>query len=84
MATEKDLQGLAGKLESATEFAVDLEHHSYRSFQGFTCLMQVSTRTGTSLASSCSFVAFVLACIDVFTCLRVYDGRWQRTLSSTR
>lgn len=28
-----------------TEIAVDLEHHSYRSFQGFTCLMQISTRT---------------------------------------
>jgi exosome complex exonuclease RRP6 len=27
------------------EIAVDLEHHSYRSFLGFTCLMQISTRT---------------------------------------
>ena len=26
------------------EIAVDLEHHSYRSFLGFTCLMQLSTR----------------------------------------
>jgi ribonuclease D len=26
------------------EIAVDLEHHSYRSFLGFTCLMQISTR----------------------------------------
>jgi hypothetical protein len=24
---------------------VDLENHHYRSFQGFTCLMQLSTRT---------------------------------------
>lgn len=32
------------KLESSNEIAVDLEHHSYRSYQGFTCLMQVSTR----------------------------------------
>ena len=23
---------------------VDLEHHQFRSFQGFTCLMQISTR----------------------------------------
>ena len=28
-----------------TEVAVDLEHHNFRSFQGFTCLMQISTRT---------------------------------------
>ncbi len=43
--TEEALQSLASKLETAHEFAVDLEHHSYRSYQGFTCLMQLSTRT---------------------------------------
>jgi len=32
-------------LESVDEFAVDLEHNQYRSFQGMTCLMQISTRT---------------------------------------
>jgi exosome complex exonuclease RRP6 len=42
--TEEALQSLASKLESVSEFAVDLEHHSYRSYQGFTCLMQLSTR----------------------------------------
>ncbi len=31
-------------LATAQEVAVDLEHHHYRSFQGFTCLMQLSTR----------------------------------------
>lgn len=30
--------------DRVTEFAVDLEHHSLRTFQGLTCLMQVSTR----------------------------------------
>jgi exosome complex exonuclease RRP6 len=30
---------------SIKEVAIDLEHHSYRSYQGFTCLMQVSSRT---------------------------------------
>ncbi|XP_054994844.1 exosome component 10 isoform X1 [Sorex araneus] len=33
------------KLLACQEFAVDLEHHSYRSFLGLTCLMQISTRT---------------------------------------
>jgi ribonuclease D len=28
-----------------TELAIDLEAHSFRSFQGFTCLMQLSTRS---------------------------------------
>lgn len=30
--------------DSVIEIAVDLEHHSYRTYQGITCLMQVSTR----------------------------------------
>lgn len=37
-------ESLVEKLNSSTEFAVDLEHHDYRSFQGFTCLIQISTR----------------------------------------
>ncbi|GAB4857231.1 hypothetical protein Ancab_015138 [Ancistrocladus abbreviatus] len=41
----KDLKHLAVKLRSVNEFAVDLEHNQYRSFQGLTCLMQISTRT---------------------------------------
>jgi len=39
------LRYLAARLAAAREFAVDLEHNSYRSFQGLTCLMQISTRT---------------------------------------
>ncbi|CAA7394758.1 unnamed protein product [Spirodela intermedia] len=41
----KDLKELAAKLRVVNEFAVDLEHNQYRSFQGLTCLMQISTRT---------------------------------------
>ncbi|KAK4483763.1 hypothetical protein RD792_010966 [Penstemon davidsonii] len=41
----KDLKQLAVKLRGVDEFAVDLEHNQYRSFQGLTCLMQISTRT---------------------------------------
>ncbi|KAI4902787.1 hypothetical protein NFI96_011162 [Prochilodus magdalenae] len=42
--TLEDLVALNEKLVKVTEFAVDLEHHSYRSFLGITCLMQISTR----------------------------------------
>jgi len=38
------LKKLCNELEEEIEVAVDLENHSYRSFQGFVCLMQVSTR----------------------------------------
>ncbi|KAK7286575.1 hypothetical protein RJT34_21661 [Clitoria ternatea] len=41
----KGLKEVAAKLSSVNEFAVDLEHNQYRSFQGLTCLMQISTRT---------------------------------------
>lgn len=41
----KDLKELVRKLRNVNEFAVDLEHNQYRSFQGLTCLMQISTRT---------------------------------------
>lgn len=42
--TEKALDEMMEALQGAKELAVDLEHHDYRSFQGFTCLMQLSTR----------------------------------------
>lgn len=35
---------MLGKLRQAKEIAVDLEHHRHRSFNGFVCLMQISTR----------------------------------------
>ncbi|EGF78021.1 hypothetical protein BATDEDRAFT_27210 [Batrachochytrium dendrobatidis JAM81] len=43
--TPDKLETLCSILEGVTEFAVDLEHHDFRSYQGFTCLMQISTRT---------------------------------------
>ncbi|KIY69320.1 hypothetical protein CYLTODRAFT_372907 [Cylindrobasidium torrendii FP15055 ss-10] len=38
------LQAMLAKLRQALEIAVDLEHHSYRTYNGFLCLMQISTR----------------------------------------
>jgi exosome complex exonuclease RRP6 len=35
---------MAKKLQKSSEIAVDLEHHSYRSYLGITCLMQISDR----------------------------------------
>ncbi|XP_063804754.1 exosome complex component 10 isoform X2 [Pseudophryne corroboree] len=45
ITTLDDVVELNEKLLQCSEFAVDLEHHSYRSFLGLTCLMQISTRT---------------------------------------
>ncbi|KAI7906905.1 ribonuclease H-like domain-containing protein [Cokeromyces recurvatus] len=42
--TEEGLIEMMKDFEGVEELAVDLEHHNYRSYQGFTCLMQISTR----------------------------------------
>lgn len=39
------LEILVGKLLQEKEIAIDLEQHFFRSYQGFVCLMQLSTRT---------------------------------------
>ena len=42
--TVEGLQELTRTLEGVREVAVDLEHHSFRSFAGLLCLMQISFR----------------------------------------
>ncbi|KAG0325020.1 exosome nuclease subunit [Dissophora globulifera] len=42
--TEEALKDMCRTLEMQREISVDLEHHNYRSYQGFVCLMQISTR----------------------------------------
>lgn len=44
VSTPSALLSMATKLKAAKEIAVDLEHHSYRTYRGFLCLMQISTR----------------------------------------
>lgn len=42
--TPEKLHRMVEKLKQAKEIAVDLEHHDMRSYAGFTCLIQISTR----------------------------------------
>ncbi|KAI1789123.1 hypothetical protein LXA43DRAFT_1096686 [Ganoderma leucocontextum] len=44
VSTPQEFASMLDKLRSAAEIAIDLEHHSYRTFSGFVCLMQISTR----------------------------------------
>lgn len=44
ISSSEDFRTMVAKLKKAGEIAVDLEHHSYRSYRGFLCLMQISTR----------------------------------------
>ncbi|CAF1366197.1 unnamed protein product, partial [Didymodactylos carnosus] len=43
--TIHELKNMLDHIENQQELAIDLEHHSYRSYQGFTCLLQISSRT---------------------------------------
>ncbi|KAJ1818575.1 exosome nuclease subunit, partial [Coemansia sp. RSA 2675] len=43
--TPELLAAMLAHLAGAAEIAIDLEHHNFRSFQGFTCLVQLSSRT---------------------------------------
>jgi len=38
------LEDMLGELKTASEIAIDLEHHDNRSYIGIVCLMQISTR----------------------------------------
>ncbi|KAG6377211.1 ribonuclease H-like domain-containing protein [Boletus reticuloceps] len=44
ISTPEAFLSMANTISSVTELAVDLEHHSYRSYKGFLALMQLSTR----------------------------------------
>ncbi|KZT64247.1 hypothetical protein DAEQUDRAFT_698972 [Daedalea quercina L-15889] len=44
VSTPAAFDAMLDKLRGAQEIAIDLEHHSYRTFAGFVCLMQISTR----------------------------------------
>eukprot|EP01006_Ploeotia_vitrea_P032413 TRINITY_DN64627_c0_g1_i1.p1 TRINITY_DN64627_c0_g1~~TRINITY_DN64627_c0_g1_i1.p1 ORF type:complete len:982 (-),score=68.44 TRINITY_DN64627_c0_g1_i1:142-3087(-) len=65
--TAAELQELKNTLMQQTEIAVDLEHHSYRSFQGFLCLMQISTRTADYLIDVLELFNHMHILSDVFT-----------------
>ncbi|XP_074307249.1 protein RRP6-like 2 [Silene latifolia] len=57
--TVQGLECLRSKLEVADEFAVDLEANNYRSFQGLTCLMQISTRTEDFVVDTLKLYHFI-------------------------
>lgn len=54
-------------LRNCKEFAVDLEHHSYRTFMGITCLMQISTRTTDYIIDTLALRDKLYVLNEVFT-----------------
>ncbi|XP_071875872.1 exosome component Rrp6 [Bombus fervidus] len=85
-----DIQLLIEDLKRYKEIAIDLEHHSYRSFQGITCLMQISTGDTDYLIDTLSLRSELHELNEIFTkptILKVFHGadldiQWlQRDLS---
>lgn len=63
----EDVHILLEDLRNYTEVAVDLEHHSYRSYQGLTCLMQLSTRDTDYIVDTLALRSDLQCLNDVFT-----------------
>lgn len=75
--TLEDLVALNEALCKVSEFAVDLEHHSYRSFQGLTCLMQISTREQDYIIDTLELRSELYLLNEVFTdpdVVKVFHG----------
>jgi exosome complex exonuclease RRP6 len=54
-------------LKQASDIAVDLEHHDYRSYHGFVCLMQISTRKQDWIVDTLELREELIALNEVFT-----------------
>lgn len=65
--TEAKLVKMLNELKSFKEIAVDLEHHSYRTFLGITCLMQISTREKDYIVDTIALREELHILNDVFT-----------------
>ncbi|KAK5646684.1 hypothetical protein RI129_005148 [Pyrocoelia pectoralis] len=90
VSTPEELGKLLEDLRQQTEFAVDLEHHSYRTFMGITCLMQISTRNADYLVDTFTLRDQLFILNEVFTkpsIVKIFHGadmdvQWlQRDLS---
>lgn len=74
---EKDLKAMMGELMTSKEIAVDVEHHSYRTFQGITCLLQLSTRTKDYIIDTIALREDLHVLNEVFTdpkIVKVFHG----------
>lgn len=72
-----DLKRTIQELKKEDELAVDLEHHSYRSFLGFTCLIQISTRKFDYILDAISLREHLHVLNEIFTdpkVLKVFHG----------
>lgn len=67
VSTPAEFDAMLEKLRGAREIAIDLEHHSYRTFAGFVCLMQISTREEDWVVDTLALRDELEALNEVFT-----------------
>ncbi|KAK9368574.1 ribonuclease H-like domain-containing protein [Lipomyces kononenkoae] len=75
--TPEKLRTMLKSLKNETEIAVDLEHHDNRSYIGFVCLMQISTRSQDYLVDTLVLRSELEELNDVFTdprIIKVFHG----------
>ncbi|XP_045784912.1 exosome component 10 isoform X2 [Maniola jurtina] len=77
VSDEKQLDELVKHLLTVEELGVDLEHHSYRSYQGFTCLVQLTTTAGDFIIDAIACREYLYKLNEVFTnpnILKIFHG----------
>ncbi|KAI0643061.1 ribonuclease H-like domain-containing protein [Trametes meyenii] len=77
VSTPPEFATMLDKLRGAGEIAVDLEYHSHRTFGGFVCLMQISTREEDFVVDTLSLRDEMEELNEVFTdpnVVKVFHG----------
>lgn len=75
--TSEQLSKLIDDLRNYAEISVDVEHHSYRSFMGITCLIQISTKDTDYLIDTLSLRHELYQLNEIFTkpaILKIFHG----------
>jgi exosome complex exonuclease RRP6 len=81
ISTPLEFASMLDKLRSAKEIAVDLEHHSYRTWAGFLCLMQLTTREEDFVVDTITLREELQELNEVFTDPRIVKVSILRTCS---
>lgn len=71
VSTPSEFAIMLDKLRPAKELAVDLEHHSFRTWSGFLCLMQISTREEDFVVDTLALREELFELNEVFTDPRI-------------
>ncbi|KAG6879832.1 hypothetical protein C0992_011115 [Termitomyces sp. T32_za158] len=77
ISTSAGFQVMLAELRQVLEIAVDLEHHDYRSYAGFVCLMQISTRDKDYIIDTLTLREELVELNEVFTnpdIVKVFHG----------